>query len=188
MKKLTANQKKVCDIILLMELSGKVSHAKAYQMVYGCKAKVAKAAVSRMLTNVNVSAYLARARARVERATERTKAEIIARYENLGWADFDDYATWDNKKGLTIKTRKAIPKSKMAAIRSIKMVEKEYTNKKGKKGVTREISIELHNPKAAMDSLAKIKGMMQPDAGEAVSLALAMHEAMKDKENEEKNS
>jgi hypothetical protein len=183
MKKLTENQKKTCDIILLMELSGRVNHTKAYQMVYGSKKKTAEAAVSRMLRNVKVLAYLARARARVKRVVERTEDEIIARYQDLGWADFDDYGSWD-VKGLKVKSSKQIPKDKMGAIKSITMEEKEYTNKKGRKGVTRQIKLELHNPKAAVDSLAKIKGMMLPGDKEVMSFALAMHEAMKDKENE----
>ena len=63
---------------------------------------------------------------------------------------------------------------------AIDIEEHEYTNKKGNKGLTRSIKIRLHTKKGALDSLAKIKGMMKPDLKDVVSFAQALHEAMKD--------
>lgn len=182
-KTLTSLQKRFCDILLLMELSGKVNQAKAYILAGSkCKLKSAEANASRMLRNDKVLAHLTRARARVKGVVEKTEADIIARYQDLGWADLDDYGTWDTD-GFKLKSSKEIPKNKMGALRSITVDEQEYTNKKGRKGLKRRVKVELHNPKAAVDSLAKIKGLMKGEVEEAAkSLAVAMHEAMKEKE------
>jgi phage terminase small subunit len=182
MKALTALQKRFCDIILLMELAGKVNQQKAYELAgYKCRGKTAKTEASRTLSKPPLKAYLTRARARNRRAVEKTEAEIIAQYEKLGWSELTDFASWD-KDGFKLKSSKEIPKDQIAALKSIIIDEQEYTNKKGKKGITRRVKIDLHSPKAALDSLAKIKGMMKPDLKDVVSFAQALHEAMKDEE------
>jgi len=163
MKKLTANQKRVCDIIHLMELSGKANHTKAYQMVFDCKATTAKTNVSRMLTNANVRKYLTRARARVSRALEMTKEEILYEYMNLGKSNIAGYYKDDGG----LKSMGELTVEQQLAIHSIEVDEHEYKNKKGKKGVTRKVKLRLHTKKGALDSLAKIKGMMKPDVEEA---------------------
>lgn len=179
-KKLTLLQKKFCDILLLMELAGKVNKRLAYEMAgYKCRGETARVEAERSLQIPHVLAYLSRARARVKRVIEKTEAEIIAQFEKLGFSEITDFVTW-NKDGLKLKPSKDIPKDKIPALKSITIDEQEYTNKKGKKGVTRRIKVDLHNPKGSLDSLAKIKGMMKLDAKEIASFALAMHEAMKD--------
>ena len=159
--KLSSLQKKFCDIIILMEISGKVNQGEAL-LLAGSKFKrnSADAAASKMLRKVKVSAYLARARRRVKRAVERTEAEIIAQFEKLGFSELTDFVSW-GKNGLKIKPSTKIPKDKIPALKSITIDEHEYTNKKGKKGRNRQIKIELHSPKGALDSLARIKGMMK---------------------------
>lgn len=181
-KTLTPLQKKFCDILILMEISGKVNQAEAYKLAGSqCTGKTARTNASRMLTNANVSAYLSRARARVKRVVEKTEAEIIAQFEKLGFSELTDFVTW-NKNGLKLKDSNKIPKDKIPALKSITIDEQEYTNKRGKKGMTRRIKVDLHSPKGALDSLARIQGLMKLDAKEIASFALAMHEAMKDKE------
>lgn len=181
---LPANQQKVCDIILLMELSGKVNHTKAYQMVFNCKKKTAEASASRMLRNVKVLKYLTRARARVDRALEMTKEEILYEYMNLGKSNIAAYYNDDG----SLKNLNELTPEQQLAIHSLEVDEHEYKNKKGKKGVTRKVKLRLHTKKGALDSLAKIKGMMKPDAKDVANFALAMHEAMKDEEWQKKRS
>jgi len=182
-KTLTPLHKKFCDILILMEISGKVNQGKALQLAGSkCTAKSAEAAASKMLRNVKVSAYLSRARARVKRAVSKTEAEIIAQFEKLGFSEITDFVSW-TKSGLKLKDSSSIPKDKIPALKSITIDEQEYTNKKGVKGLTRRIKIDLHSPKGALDSLARIKNMMNPDMKEAAeTFAQALHEAMKDEE------
>ncbi len=182
MKALTAYQKRFCDILILMEMSGKVNQQKAYEMAgYKCRRKTAKTEASRTLSKPPLKAYLARARARRVSVVEKTEAEIIAQLEKLGFSLITDFASWD-KNGFKLKPSKEIPKDKIPALKSITIDEQEYTNKKGKKGITRRVKIDLHSPKGSLDSLAKIKGMMKPDLKDVVSFAQALHEAMKDEE------
>ena len=183
MKALTAYQKRFCDIILLMELTGKVEKRKAYEMAgYKARGHIAEVEVTKTLSQPLVSAYLARARKRRAKLVEKTDAEIIAQFEKLGFSDLADFASWD-KGGFKLKSSKDIPAGKIPALKSITIDEQEYTTKKGKKGITRRIKIELHSPKGALDSLAKIKGMMAPDTDEQVqSYAKLLSEATKKEE------
>ncbi|MHC4631114.1 MAG: terminase small subunit [Planctomycetota bacterium] len=182
MKAMTALQQRFCDIILLMELSGKANKRQAYELAgYKCRGEVARVEAERTLRKPYVSAYLARARKRRAKVVEKTEAEIIAQFEKLGFSVITDFASWDSK-GVKLKPSKQIPKDKAAAIKSINIDEREYTNKKGKRGKIRTIKIDLHSPKGPLDSLAKIKGMVKLDAKEIVSLAQATHEAMKEEE------
>ena len=181
--KLTSLQKKFCDILILMEISGRVNQSDAYRLAGSkCKGKTLEQEASRTASKPQVLEYLTRARARVNRALEKTESEIIAQFEKLGFSELTDFVSWSHKEGLKLKGSRQIPKDKRPALKSITMDEHEYKNKKGKKGITRRIRIEMHNPKGALDSLARVKGMMkQDDLKEAAkSFAEALHEAMKD--------
>jgi len=176
---LTALQKRFCDIILLMELAGEVNQQKAYELAgYKCRGKTAKEEASRTATKPQLKTYLARARKRRAKVVEKTEAEIIREYEKLGFSRLTDYYNND----MTLKPLRKLTEDQKAAIQSIEINEHHYTNKKGKAGKKVEIKIKLHTKKGALDSLAKIKGMMKPEIEDAVTFAVALHEAMKDEE------
>ena len=179
MKKLTAYEKRFCDIVIFMELHGEVNHQKAYEMAgYKCRGKTAKTEAYRTLTKPPLKAYLSRARARVKRVIEMTEDEILHEYANLARSNIVGYYNDDG----SLKKLSQLTEAQALAIQSIEIEEHEYTNKKGNKGITRSIKLRLHPKKSALDSLAKIKGMMKPDAKDVVNFAMALHEAMKDKE------
>ena len=183
MKALTALQKRFCDIILLMELTGKVEKRKAYELAgYKARGKTAEVEASRTLSLPQVKKYLARARARNRRAAEKTQekttAEIIREYEIMAFARPADYYHTDG----TPKKISELTKAQKAALRSISIEEHHYTNKKGQKGKRVVTTYTIQPKKSSLDSLAKIKGMMKPDLKDVVSFAQALHEAMKDEE------
>ncbi len=96
MKALTAYQKRFCDILILMELSGKVEKRKAYEMAgYKARGHIAEVEVTKTLSKPLVKKYLARARARIRRAAEKTqektRADIIREYEIMAFARPADY-------------------------------------------------------------------------------------------------
>ncbi len=185
MKKLTDLQNRYVDILIKMELLGDIKQAVAYRLAGSkCNPKNIDVEASRTLSLPQVSAALRRARARVKRAVEMTQDEILLEYAAIARSNIAGYYDKAGK----LKILASLTKEQQMAIQAVEVDEQEYTNKNGKPGTRRRTKFRLHPKKAALDSLAKIKGMMQPDAGEAVSLALAMHEAMKDKENEAKNS
>ena len=184
MKALTALQKRFCDILILMELSGEVNQQKAYEMAgYKCRGKTAKTEASRTLSKPPLKKYLARARARYRRAAEKTgektRADIIREYEIMAFARPADYYHADG----TPKSIKELTKAQKAALRSITVSEHHYTNKKGQPGKRVETTYNIQPKKSSLDSLARIKGLMSGDVEEAAkSLAQALHEAMKDEE------
>ena len=181
-KKLTSLQNKFCEIIILMELSGKVEKRKAYEMAgYKCRGETARVEAERTLRLPHVKKYLARARARnrrvAEKVQEKTKADIIREYEIMAFARPSDYYHADG----TPKTIKELTKAQRAALRSITVEEHHYTNKKGKKGKRVKTKYDIQPKKSSLDSLAKIKGLMKGDVEDAAkSFAQALHEAMKD--------
>ena len=183
MKALTALQKRFCDIIRLMELSGEVNQQTAYELAgYKCRGKTAKTEASRTLSKPPVKKYLARAGKRraavVEKIIEKTEADIIREYEIMAFARPAEYYHADG----TPKSIKELNKDQKAALRSISVVEHHYTNKKGNKGKTVKTEYTIQPKQRALRSLATIKGMMKPDVKEIASLAMALHEAMKDEE------
>lgn len=176
-KVLTALQKRFCDILLLMELAGKVEKRKAYELAgYKARGHIAEVEVTKTLNKPLVKAYLTRARKRRAARVEKTEAEIIREYERLGFSKITDYYNDD----YTLKPVSELNEDQRAAIRSIEINEHHYTNKKGKAGKKVEIKIKLHTKKGALDSLANIYGMMKPDLKDVVSFAQALHEAMKE--------
>ncbi len=176
-KTITPLQNRFCDIVVLMELTGKVNKRKAYELAgYRCRGETARVEAERTLQIPHVRAYLARARACVKKKLTKTQDDIIAQLERLGFSELTDFGSWD-KDGFKLKASKQIPKDKIAALKSITVDEQLYTNKKGKKNVHRRTKIELHGSKGALDSLAKIAGMMKPDVEDVVSFAEALHAA-----------
>lgn len=178
-KTLTSLQKKFCDILILMEISGKVNQAEALRLAGSkCRGNAAEVNASKLLRKTKVSAYLSRARARVKRAVEMSEDEILHEYANLARSNLPGYYHDDG----SLKEFSKLTEAQAAALQSIDIEEHEYTNRKGKVGVTRKIKIRLHTKKGALDSLAKIKGMMAQDLKDAVvSFAQALHEATKEK-------
>lgn len=181
---LTPLEQRLCDIVIWMELRGEVNQQKAYELAgYKCRGKTAKTEASRTLSKPPLKKYLAHARARNRRAAEKTqektRADIIVEYEIMAFARPADYYHADGSP----KKIKELTKAQRAALRSITVVEHTYKNKKGNEGKTVRTEYAIQPKKPAMDSLAKIQGWMKGEIEEAAkSLALAMHEAMKEKE------
>jgi len=167
---LTPLQKKFCDILILMEISGKVNQGKALELAGSkCRGKTATEVASRITRKVQVKKYLAHARAlnsRVaEKKQEKTREEIVREYEIMAFARAADYYHADG----TAKKIKELTKSQRAALRSIEVVEHHYTNKKGAKGKTVKTSYNIQPKKSSLDSLAKIQGLMKGDVAEAAN-------------------
>jgi len=182
-KTLTPFQKKFCDILILMERCGSVEKRRAYELAgYKARGKTAEVEASRTLRKPQVKKYLADARAlyrgEEKKTQEKTKADIVRELEIMAFARPADYYHNDG----TPKKIKELTKSQKAALRAITVVEHHYTNKKGKKGKTVKTEYTIQPKQRALNSLAKIQGFLNMDAREIASLALAMHEAMRDKE------
>lgn len=183
----TPLQKRFCDIILIMELTGKIEKRRAYELAgYRCRGETARVEAERTLRLPHVKKYLARARARNRRAVEKTQLktveDITREYEIMAFARPADYYHADGSP----KSIKELTKAQRAALKSITIVEHQYKNKKGKEGKTVRTEYSLQPKKSSLDSLARIKGMMKPDMKDAAeSFAQALHEAMKDEKVKE---
>jgi hypothetical protein len=185
MRKLTALQKRFCDILVLMEIAGKSNQAEAYKLAGSkCKGKTLEQEASRTARKPQVLKYLARRRARYSSKIEKTGAEIIAEYEKIAFVNLADYYNDD----FTLKPISSLTDHQKAALHAIEIEELEYVNKKGKKITTRKIKIKLHSKKGALDSLARIKGLMKGDIDDAVNtLAKAIKEANESKGSDQQD-
>lgn len=182
-KTLTSLQKKFCDILILMEFAGKVNRQQAYEMAgYKCRGETARVEAARTLQIPHLKKYLARERAcymkAAEKTSEKTRADMVREFEIMAFARAADYYHANG----TPKTLKELTKAQRAALRSITVVEHTYKNKKGNEGKTVRTEYNIQPKQRAMGLLSKMQGWMNQDLKEIASLALAMHEAMKEKE------
>lgn len=183
-QKLTNLQKRFADNILTMELIGKVNNRQAYEDAgYSCRGETARKEAEKTLRKPHVKRYLARVRAKRAKRIEKSNDDIIAEFEKLAFSELTDFYTFD-KNGIKITPSKGLSKANRAQIKAIYIKEHHYTNKKGKKGKTVDIKIELHGKQPALISLAKIRGLMKDQkVDEAITtLAQAIHDANESKE------
>ena len=129
-KKLTIQQQKFVDNKLM---NPDWSDAKCYQNAYP-KVKnenTAKAAASRLLTNVNVRAYMDKVQREAERKSELSLAKVLSRWNDI--IDFDVRKLFDNDN--KIKNVKDLDDKTTAAISGVKVdgdkVEVKTINIKG---------------------------------------------------------
>lgn len=117
---LTAKQKIFADEYLI-DLNATRAYKVAYPKVK--KDETAKAAASRMLTNVNVAAYVEKRMKDREKRTEITQDMVLKELAKIGFADVTDFVTIEDKgilRVVQVKTTDEMPGDKMGAIAGIK--------------------------------------------------------------------
>lgn len=117
---LTAKQKIFVDEYLI-DLNATRAYKVAYPKVK--KDETAKAAASRMLTNVNVGTYVEKRMRDREKRTEITQDMVLKELAKIGFADVTDFVTIENKgilRVVQVKTTDDIPSEKIGAIAGIK--------------------------------------------------------------------
>ena len=91
---LTAKQKIFADEYLI-DLNATRAYKVAYPKVK--KDETAKAAASRMLTNVNVASYAEKRMKDREKRTEITQDMVLKKLAKIGFADVTDFVTIEDK-------------------------------------------------------------------------------------------
>ncbi|WP_349947331.1 terminase small subunit [Lacrimispora sp. BS-2] len=145
---LTAKQKTFADEYLI-DLNATRAYRIAYPKVK--KDETAKAAASRMLTNVNVAAYVEKRMKDREKRTEITQDMVLKELAKIGFADVTDFVTIENKgilRVVQVKTTDEMPGDKMGAIAGIK---------EGANG----IEIKLNDKGKALELIGRHLGMFK---------------------------
>ena len=98
---------------------------RAYKAVYkNCKKdEAAKAASSRLLTNVNLVAYIGKRMKDREKRTEISQDKVLEELAKIGFADITDFVTIEQRgqyAQVSVKPTDKIPKDKIGAIAGIK--------------------------------------------------------------------
>ncbi len=113
---LTAKQKIFAGEYLI-DLNATTAYKVAYPKVK--KDETAKAAASRMLTNVNVASYVEKRMKDREKRTEITQDMVLKELAKIGFADVTDFVTIEDKgtyKAVQVKTTDEMPGDKLGAI------------------------------------------------------------------------
>lgn len=145
---LTAKQKIFADEYLI-DLNATRAYKVAYPKVK--KDETAKAAASRMLTNVNVAAYVEKRMKDREKRTEITQDMVLKELAKIGFADVTDFVTIENKgsyKAVQVKSTDDMPGDKLGAIAGIK---------EGANG----IEIKLNDKGKALELIGRHLGMFK---------------------------
>ncbi len=145
---LTAKQKIFADEYLI-DLNATRAYKVAYPKVK--KDETAKAAASRMLTNVNVAAYVEKRMKDRERRTEITQDMVLKELAKIGFAAVTDFVTIESKgsyKAVQVKSTDEMPEDKLGAIAGIK---------EGANG----IEIKLNDKGKALELIGRHLGMFK---------------------------
>ncbi|NNJ31611.1 terminase small subunit [Lacrimispora defluvii] len=145
---LTAKQKIFADEYLI-DLNATRAYKVAYPKVK--KDETAKAAASRMLTNVNVGTYVEKRMKDREKRTEITQDMVLKELAKIGFADVTDFVTIESKgtyKAVQVKTTDEMPGDKLGAIAGIK---------EGANG----IEIKLNDKGKALELIGRHLGMFK---------------------------
>lgn len=145
---LTAKQKIFADEYLI-DLNATRAYKVAYPKVK--KDETAKAAASRMLTNVNVAAHVEKRMKDREKRTEITQDMVLKELAKIGFADVTDFVTIEDKgilRVVQVKTTDEMPGDKMGAIAGIK---------EGANG----IEIKLNDKGKALELIGRHLGMFK---------------------------
>ena len=133
----------------LIDLNATRAYKVAYPRVRSDE--VAKAAASRLLTNVNVASYIEKRMKDREHRTEITQDRVLQELAKIGFADVTDFVTIEGRGNVPVVKVKAtddMPRDKLGAIAGIK---------EGANG----IEIKLNDKGKALELLGKHLGMFK---------------------------
>ena len=105
----------------LIDLNATRAYKVAYPRVRSDE--VAKAAASRLLTNVNVASYIEKRMKDREHRTEITQDRVLQELAKIGFADVTDFVTIEGRGNVPVVKVKAtddMPRDKLGAIAGIK--------------------------------------------------------------------
>lgn len=140
---MTDKQKRFADEYII-DLNATRAYKVAYPNVKNDE--TAKAAASRLLTNVNVKAYIDNLIDERAKRTEVTQDRVVKELAKIGFAKITDYVEVDYKGFLNIKPTQEIEVEKIGAIASIKQG-------------TNGIEIKLNDKVKALELLGKHLGV-----------------------------
>lgn len=110
---------------------------------------VARASASRLLTDVNIQAYIQYLRQQQQSRTGITADRVLEEYARIAFSQITDALSFD-EGGVTLKASRALKPDVVAAIESVSSQQSEQ-------GV--KFTLKMHNKIAALDALAKHLGL-----------------------------
>lgn len=139
---LTDQQKRFADGLL----EGKTQRRAYIDAGYKATGAAADASAARLVRNAKVAAYLESRRQKLQRQVEVTQERVMQEYARLAFSDMRNYATW-GAGGVTLRESDTLTPDSSAAVA-------EVSESDG------SLKFKLHDKRGALDSVAKILGMM----------------------------
>ena len=152
---LTDKQRRFCEEYL-KDFNGTLAYTRAG---YAGNSTTARKNASKLLTNTDIQAYLAKFRSQAQKRTEVTIDRTLQEIARVAFCNLKDAADF-NSEGVAFKDSKQLPDEVTAAIESVTYTASE-------KGVRQ--SIKMHNKIAALSLLAKFFGI-DSDFNQAVAV------------------
>lgn len=147
---LTINQIAFAELVLA---NPAWSRTECYMQSYEqCKSRgTARVNSCHLFRNQKLQRYLEDRRVELGAEANIGTAQVLQEMVRIAFSNMQDYADWDAKE-LTIKDSKTLPRSMAAAISEISRTET-------RNGTT--VKVKLHDKKGALDTIAKILGMVK---------------------------
>jgi phage terminase small subunit len=136
---------------------------RAYKKVYGITVdNVAKAASSRLLTNVTIKEYIEEIQKDLEKLTGLSKSKVLAEWQKIAFSSIADlHNTW-----IELKEFNKLTDDQKAAIESIDTKTVKRTIMQGEEPldeVVEYVKIKLYSKKDALENITKMLGYNEPD-------------------------
>lgn len=114
------------------------------------------------LGNPNVVAYISQLMGETSMLAELPGDNVVAELARIAFTNINEVIKWDADNGVVlVRSSDGIHESAMSSIASIRERSQTFTNKHGKESTQRFIEVKLHDKLAALDKLARIKGLFQ---------------------------
>lgn len=152
---LTDKQKRFCSEYL-KDFNATAAYLRAG---YQCTRAAAERASSRLLRNVEVQAYLAIKRSRIEERSEITLEKTMREIGRIAFGDITQMLSFDPDNGVAFKNSKSLPKSVTAAISEVKSTTRTRTSSDGSVDVSVDLSAKMHSKNQALALLADFFGV-----------------------------
>ncbi len=152
MKPLTDKQEAFCHEYLI-DFNGTQAAVRA-----GYSKKTAKAAASRMLTNVNLCKKLSELKAQSINKLELTRERVLEEYVAVGLVNIGDIMDWDPDIGVKMKGSDQLEQHHLAAIQEVTMTETVLSHGRGDNDpdvISRRLKVKMHNKMPALDFLKR---------------------------------
>ena len=156
-KILNDKQKEFCKQFMNGPEGVRFNATRAYMKAYNCDEKSARRAASRMLTNVDIQAFLEKIRSRVEEHDIASLEKTVTELARIAYSDITEMLSFDDQ-GVRFKNSGELSKGVTSAIASVSST-KTIRQVNGEEEERIEVKAKTHGKVQALSLLAQFFGI-----------------------------